>query len=67
MKQHFDDYKFIFDNLQQDSCQPANSYDNILNSFGWQQVNVGIPIIDTIKTKIKETNYLFQITREIQP
>ncbi|MGG3564359.1 DUF4865 family protein [Neobacillus rhizosphaerae] len=42
-------------------------YDNILNSFGWQHVNVGIPLIDTTTTKIKEKNYLFHITRKIQP
>jgi hypothetical protein len=42
-------------------------YDNILNSFGWQRVNVGIPLIDTTTSKIKENKYLFQITREIQP
>lgn len=42
-------------------------YDNILNSFGWQHVNVGIPLIDTTSSKIKESNYLFHITRKIQP
>ncbi|WML57684.1 DUF4865 family protein [Neobacillus sp. PS2-9] len=42
-------------------------YDNILNSFGWQRINVGIPLIDTTTSKINETKYLFQITREIQP
>ncbi|MDQ6595721.1 DUF4865 family protein [Bacillus salipaludis] len=40
-------------------------YDNILNSFGWQRVNVGIPLIDTTTSKIKENQYLFQITRKI--
>ncbi|MBZ9633351.1 DUF4865 family protein [Clostridium sp. FP1] len=42
-------------------------YDNIITSFGWQQVNVGIPLIDTTTYKIKETKYLFEITREIEP
>ncbi|WHY92371.1 DUF4865 family protein [Neobacillus cucumis] len=42
-------------------------YDNILNSFGWQRVNVGIPLIDTTSSKIKENQYLFQITRNIPP
>ncbi|HWO98103.1 MAG TPA: DUF4865 family protein [Bacillus sp. (in: firmicutes)] len=42
-------------------------YDNIIKSFGWQRVTVGIPIIDTTTPKIKENKYLFQITREIQP
>ncbi|MEY2194095.1 DUF4865 family protein [Neobacillus sp. BF23-41] len=42
-------------------------YDNIINSFGWQRVNVGIPLIDTTTSKIKENKYLFQITRDIPP
>lgn len=42
-------------------------YDNIITSFGWQRVNVGIPLIDTTSAKIKENKYLFRITREIQP
>ncbi|MGG3466345.1 DUF4865 family protein [Neobacillus pocheonensis] len=42
-------------------------YDNILNSFGWQQVNIGIPLIDTTTSKITENKYVFQITRKIQP
>lgn len=42
-------------------------YDNIINSFGWQQVNIGIPLIDTTTYKIKDIKYLFEITREISP
>ncbi|MFB5193671.1 DUF4865 family protein [Neobacillus sp. KR4-4] len=42
-------------------------YDNILNSFGWQRVNIGIPLIDTTTSKIKENKYVFQISGEIQP
>ena len=42
-------------------------YDNIINSFGWQQVNIGIPLIDTTTYKIKDIKYLFKITREISP
>lgn len=42
-------------------------YDNILNSFGWQRVNVGIPLIDTTTSKIKEYKHLFHIKGEIQP
>lgn len=42
-------------------------YDNIISSFGWQRVNIGIPLIDTTTSKIKENKYLFQITGEIQP
>ena len=42
-------------------------FDNILNSFGWQKVNIGIPIMDTTTSKITENKYLFQVKREIQP
>jgi len=42
-------------------------YDNIITSFGWQKVNVGIPLIDTTTYKIKDSKYVFEITREIKP
>lgn len=42
-------------------------YDNILGSFGWQQINVGFPLIDTTTSKINESKYLYQITCDIQP
>ncbi|EKQ56129.1 MULTISPECIES: DUF4865 family protein [unclassified Clostridium] len=42
-------------------------YDNILSSFGWQQVNIGIPLIDTTTSKIVDIKYLFEITRDIKP
>ncbi|MBC2581758.1 DUF4865 family protein [Clostridium sp. DJ247] len=42
-------------------------YDNIINSFGWQQINIGIPLIDITTCKIKDTKYLFEITRDIEP
>jgi hypothetical protein len=42
-------------------------YDNILSSFGWQQVNIGIPLIDTTTSKIADIKYLFEITRNIEP
>lgn len=41
-------------------------YDNILNSFGWQNVNIGVPLIDTTTSRIKESNYLFQIKGDIK-
>lgn len=49
--------KFLFDGF----------YDNIITSFGWQKVNVGIPLIDTTTYRIKDSKYLFEVTREIQP
>lgn len=42
-------------------------YDNIITSFGWQQVNIGIPLIDKTTDKIRNIKYLFEITGEIQP
>ncbi|WP_297421099.1 DUF4865 family protein [Clostridium sp.] len=42
-------------------------YDNIITSFGWQKVNVGIPLIDTTTYKIIDSKYVFEIVREIQP
>ncbi|OOM80201.1 DUF4865 family protein [Clostridium sp. BL-8] len=42
-------------------------YDNIITSFGWQNVNVGIPLIDTTTERFKDSKYLFEISREIQP
>ena len=42
-------------------------YDNIITSFGWQQVNIGIPLIDITTCKITSAKYLFEITRDIEP
>ena len=49
--------KFLFDGF----------YDNIINSFGWQQVNIGIPLIDTTTCNLKDMKYIFEITKEISP
>lgn len=49
--------KFIFNGF----------YDNIINSFGWQKINIGIPLIDRTTPKIKDSKYVFEIIREIQP
>jgi len=42
-------------------------YDNIITSFGWQNVNIGIPLIDTTTERIKDKKFLFEITGEIAP
>ena len=42
-------------------------YDNIITSFGWQNVNIGVPLIDTTTQRIKEKNFLFEIIGEINP
>ncbi|MGG7178340.1 DUF4865 family protein [Clostridium paraputrificum] len=49
--------KFLFDGF----------YDNIITSFGWQQVNVEIPLIDTTTGNFKGTKYIFELTKEINP
>jgi hypothetical protein len=49
--------KFLFDGF----------YDNIITSFGWQQVNIGIPLIDTTTCKITCAKYLFEIIRDVEP
>ncbi|MGL5642737.1 MAG: DUF4865 family protein [Paraclostridium sp.] len=41
-------------------------YDNIIKSFGWQQVNIGIPLIDKTTSKVKDAKYIFEITNEIK-
>ncbi|MFS0634459.1 DUF4865 family protein [Mesobacillus foraminis] len=42
-------------------------YDNILNSIGWQQVNVGIPLFDTTSPNILENTYLYHLRGAIMP
>lgn len=42
-------------------------YDNILNSFGWQQVNIGVPIVDTTGENIKQAKFAVEFTYDITP
>jgi len=42
-------------------------YDNIITSFGWQHVNIGVPFLDTTTQNIINKNYLFEIERDIEP
>jgi hypothetical protein len=42
-------------------------YDNILTSFGWQNVNIGMSLIDTTTERIKEAKFLFEAVGEIEP
>jgi len=49
--------KFLFDGF----------YDNIITSFGWQQVNIGIPLIDTTTSNFNDMKYIFEVTKEIGP
>lgn len=43
--------KFIFDGF----------YYNILNSFGWQQINIGIVSTDELKDNFSKSNYVLEI------
>lgn len=47
--------KFLFDGF----------YDNIITSFGWQKVNIGIPLIDTTTRDFKNIKHIFEVTKEI--
>ena len=49
--------KFIFDGF----------YDNILNSFGWQTINIGIPLLQEFKDNFSKAKYLLEIESEIKP
>jgi len=42
-------------------------YDNIIKSFGWQNVNIGVPLIDTTTQRIRDANFIFEAEREIEP
>lgn len=42
-------------------------YDNILASFGWQRVNIGILLIDTTTQLIQNANFLFEVAGDIEP
>lgn len=55
-KNHHGVNKFLFEGY----------YDNILTSFGWQQVQVGIPLIDP-PLNIRPYKYLFHLTNRIPP
>lgn len=41
-------------------------YDNILTSFGWQHINITIPLWTEISTKIKEARYVIEIEQDIK-
>lgn len=49
--------KFIFNGF----------YDNIISSFGWQQISVGIPLIDKTTQKIGKSKYIFERSMGIEP
>ncbi len=49
--------KFLFDGY----------YDNIIGSFGWQQVNIGIPLFTELSQDFSESKYMLEETNEIAP
>ena len=49
--------QFIFDGF----------YDNILNSFGWQKINIGIPLICDLKEDFEKSKYALEVEKEILP
>ncbi len=42
--------KFIFEEY----------YDNILQSFGWQQINIGVPLVVNLKNDFKKCRYVVE-------
>lgn len=40
-------------------------YDNILNSFGWQKINVGIPAICILETNFDQSHYVIELEQNI--
>ena len=42
-------------------------YDNILTSFGWQSVQINIPILDTTTEKIQNARYVVEFTHTLKP
>ena len=42
-------------------------YDNILSSFGWQKVRIGIPLLNTISSAISDYNHIFEYSGNIPP
>lgn len=49
--------KFLFDGF----------YDNIITSFGWQNIDIGVPLIDKTTGNFKDIKYLFEVSGEISP
>ncbi len=47
--------KFIFDGF----------YDNILESFGWQQINIGVPLSINLDKEFNKSKYVVEYTGNI--
>ncbi len=42
-------------------------YDNIIHSFGWQQVNIGIPLFMELSNNFSASKYMVEETGDILP
>lgn len=42
-------------------------YDNILNSFGWQTINIGVPLKIELSKNFMNAKYVVEINKEIKP
>ncbi|MBF7153344.1 MULTISPECIES: DUF4865 family protein [Bacillus] len=47
--------KFIFEGY----------YDNILQSFGWQQINIGVPLVVNLRDDFKKSKYVVEYVGSI--
>ncbi len=47
--------KFIFDGF----------YDNILKSFGWQKISIGVPLLLEMNINFSKSKFAFEIEKEI--
>lgn len=56
-KNHSGMNKFLFEGF----------YDNILESFGWQHINTGIPLFCEFGDKIKNSKYVLELEQNIKP
>lgn len=49
--------KFIFEGF----------YDNILSSFGWQQINIAVPLYFELNENFSKSKWLLEIEKNIKP
>lgn len=49
--------KFIFEGF----------YDNILESFGWQKILIGVPLICSFEKEFEQSKYVYEFQYEIVP
>lgn len=42
-------------------------YDNILNSFGWQKINIGIPLLCDLGEALRKSGYAAEIEKAVTP